>query len=321
MKLYIKQLFFVMCILLCSNKSIAQTALTPGDIAFLSINSSGTVDKFSFVLLTPVLSSTQVHFTDRGWNEGIGFFDAPGDSLFTWTATSNLPAGTIVEVETFNGNQLPNPSVGTATGNHMLVSIAGDQLFAFQGTEQNPQFIAGISFNMSTLGQPGNEFDGAATSNATTGLPSALTIGVNALHVYDPVTFEQQNNSGYNGTITTGDKATILAALNNIDGWDTEPDVEVIIPPITIEVDLPTSVENSLAEVITVSPNPASEYFTIKGLDKVATVTVYDSTGKAVLNTQADSNTTIGVAHLPSETYVIEVALAAKSARYKLIIR
>ena len=49
----------------------AQTSLSPGDLVFTSfhtISSSAVGDTVSFVLLTNISSSTQICFSDRGYN-------------------------------------------------------------------------------------------------------------------------------------------------------------------------------------------------------------------------------------------------------------
>tara|TARA_B110000503_G_C7166513_1_gene422137 strand:- start:2991 stop:3206 length:216 start_codon:yes stop_codon:yes gene_type:complete len=60
-----KRAAFFIVLLVCF-VSIAQTNLSPGDLAFTSYTSDNP-DEFSFVLLEDVDSATVISFTDHGW--------------------------------------------------------------------------------------------------------------------------------------------------------------------------------------------------------------------------------------------------------------
>lgn len=315
----ITTILFVLLALLTTN-SVAQTVLTAGDLAFVGINTSGEDDRFEFVLLVPIATSTQIQFTDKGWNEGTGFFDAPGDSLFLWTASQSLPAGTIVSIETHNGNALPTPSTGTVTGNCMILSIAGDQIFAFQGTPENPSFIAAISFNQNGTTQPGNDFDAAAYSNATTDLPSTLTMGVNALHIYDTTDFSERLNFAYAGTALHGNKDAILSAINNLQVWTSDNAAE--LPPLEIvfDVTMPTSIDQLQENKVTIYPNPATDFIVVEGLADKASVKIYDTSGKLVFSKKAENNEQIYIKNFAAGTYLIEIDSNNSVTQHKLIV-
>lgn len=315
----IKTILFALLTLFATN-SIAQTTLTAGDLAFVGINTSGEDDRFEFVLLVPITTSTQIQFTDKGWNEGTGFFDAPGDSIFTWTASQNLPAGTIVSIITHNGNAQPTPSTGTVSGSNMLISIAGDQIFAFQGTPESPSFIAAISFNQNGTTQPGNKFDAAAYSNATTDLPSTLTMGLNALHIYDVTDFSERFNFAYAGTPLQGSKDAILYGINDMHAWTSNNTTE--LPPLEIvfNVTIPTSIDQLQENKVAIYPNPATGFFVIKGLVDKASVRIYDTSGKLVLINKTENNEPIYIQNLAAGTYLVEVNSNNSIIQHKLIV-
>lgn len=70
-------LLFSMIAVLSSN-GIAATTLSPGDIAFIGLNTDGKdigggvisqIDDISFVLLKDITAGTEIKFTDCGWRD------------------------------------------------------------------------------------------------------------------------------------------------------------------------------------------------------------------------------------------------------------
>jgi hypothetical protein len=115
------------------------TSLRAGSLAVISVNTddpSGTsADSITFVLLQAVGSQTQIFFTDRAWTPtngssalNAGSFAAAGggEGTYTYTAASNLPAGTIVTIPT---------AALTAAG--INLSDLGDTLYVYQGSDAN----------------------------------------------------------------------------------------------------------------------------------------------------------------------------------------
>ncbi|HEY6914367.1 MAG TPA: BACON domain-containing carbohydrate-binding protein, partial [Paludibacter sp.] len=231
----------------------SQTTLLPGDIAFIGINTDGSTDDFDFVLLTPISSGTVINFTDCGWNHSTGFNTIETESHCTWTASSALPAGTIVNVITNNGNTRPIASTGIFTGDSMLVSIAGDQIIAYQETKASPKFLAAISFNQNSISQPGSDFDGASTTNSTTALPEGLTMGINAVHIYQSGTYQEHDNGRYKGTLNTGTKLELLKRINLLSNWETNDNTVFTLNPFPASFTLNTS-------TLSVSPNNSITY-------------------------------------------------------------
>ncbi|NDW10800.1 T9SS type A sorting domain-containing protein [Dysgonomonas sp. 520] len=314
----------LLAMLLSVNSLAAQTSLLPGDIAFVSINSSSNTDQFAFVLLTPIDAGTNINFTDCGWNEATGFTSFPGDSHFTWTADAQMQEGATVLITTNNGNSLPQASTGTISGSNMLISIAGDQIFAYQGTVISPSFIAGISFNQNESGQPGSEFDGASTSNSTTGLPSQLTIGVNAVHVYNTSAFAEEDNSLYNGQTTSGTKQVLAAAINNMNNWGGNNDTPFVLDPMpfTFSVSITTAIGNGENDSrITIYPNPTTDGFYVKGIKETAQVSLFDMAGNVLFSKTITENDYMPVQLLPKGVYLIRIDQESESDYNKLIVQ
>ena len=94
------------------------TVLSPGDIALVGFNFDDP-DELAFVLLRNIGSGTQISFTDNGWLSSNAF--RTGEGVFTWTAPSDLAAGTVVK-----------PAVSG-----VAFSTSGDQILAYQGAASN----------------------------------------------------------------------------------------------------------------------------------------------------------------------------------------
>ena len=94
------------------------TTLTAGDIAIIGFNFDNN-DEFSFVLLRDIESGTAINFTDKGWLSTNTF--RSGEGTYTWTASSNLTAGTVLKITSTD-----------LTGSNVSLDSAGDQITAYQ---------------------------------------------------------------------------------------------------------------------------------------------------------------------------------------------
>lgn len=165
----------------------APTTLAAGDIAIIGFNFDD-ADQIAFVLLVNVGSGTQINFTDNGWRSNNTF--RTGEGTFTWTAATDLPAGTIV--------------VPAVSG--VAFSSTGDQVLAYQGASSSPTFLYAANSEGAGVWQSN------ATSAATSALPLGLVNGTSA------IALNEIDNAKYNG-ITTGTKAQLLAAISNPANW------------------------------------------------------------------------------------------------------
>ena len=190
--------------------SLAQTTLAAGDIAFIGKNFDGS-DDYAFVLLKDVDAATTITFTDCGWSDGTSSFVChPGDANgWIWTAGSALTCGTIV---TITNETAASP--GSMSGTPSLLSSAGDQILAYQGSAATPTFIA--AFNSNSGGNDA-DWDGSVANNQMSQLPDQLTNGVNAIRLHNGGA--EQDNWQYNCAVVSGDVATVRAAINNVANW------------------------------------------------------------------------------------------------------
>ncbi|AZA58405.1 T9SS type A sorting domain-containing protein [Chryseobacterium shandongense] len=216
----------------------AQTTLSPGGIVFTSYDSTSTsVDVFSFVLLAPISSGTQISFTDRGYQGGSAWQPAGStESAVTWTSGTALPAGTEVYISALSAS-VYNPSTSTSTpngtvaltdgtsSNGLVLSSVGDQIIAFQGgngsvTGANVTCIAGINY-FYTAGSTTAAWNSDAVGSPNASLmPPGLTGGTNAFYT-GPVSGVTVARSGkFNCTgVPTSTVANIRTAVMNNANW------------------------------------------------------------------------------------------------------
>lgn len=214
-----KKATLLLFLVLSVSFGFGQTSLSAGDVAITGANAGipgdGT-DQFSFVLLTDVVSGTEINFTDGSWLAAGGFrnYDAIDGSIaegiVTWTAPiGGLSCGTeIIITDTGTNTWSVTPiSAGAAEEVDDIgfdLSSDGDQIFAFQGTTLNPTFLFALHFATNT------SWTYALDTNSSA-LPSGLTDGVNALtRNLDNIVYK------YN---VTGNKSSILAAIVDPAEW------------------------------------------------------------------------------------------------------
>ncbi|WP_405294204.1 T9SS type A sorting domain-containing protein [Algibacter sp. Ld11] len=195
-----KKLFFLILMLLAFDFGFGQTTLSAGDIAITAFNSDNP-DAFTFVLLTDILNTTTIKFTDNGWMTS-GSFRA-NEGTITWTANTDLPCGTLVTIENISGW---SPSTGSLTTfSSFSLNTNGDQILAYQGTDASPAFIYAVNFNSSSWSN--------STSSNTSALPPGLTNGANA------VAIGNTDNAEYDCSVES-DPALILSEVSNNANWN-----------------------------------------------------------------------------------------------------
>lgn len=88
----IKKYSLVLIAFLCSFfYGFAQKTISSGDIAITGFNSSNP-DQFTFVLLTDVVATTQIKFTDKGWLTSGSIRSNEGTLI--WNASTDISCGT-----------------------------------------------------------------------------------------------------------------------------------------------------------------------------------------------------------------------------------
>ncbi len=202
----------------------AQASADPigvGDIAVIGVagDSSGSPtpfgDAFAWVPLINLTAGDVIFFSDSSWDTNVSnnFNQAEGAISFT-VPVGGITAGTIffVDVSSLPANHSNAGSAQTGTQSPMEISAFGDQIVVFIGSAGAPTFIFAVNSNSS------NWIAAGATSTASN-LYAGLINGVNAVAAgAGPNPGDEFDNAYYTGP-TTGDKATLLAAISNSANW------------------------------------------------------------------------------------------------------
>ena len=198
-----KKKYFIACIIFLLSFFVtkAQTVLTAGDIVITGFNSDNP-DEFTFVLLTDIVATTTINFTDRGWVATGGF--RIGEGILTWTADTDLTCGT--EITILDNINPFVASIGSVTDSSQFrLATNGDQILAYQGPATTPTFLYAIHF-ANTTGWTN------ATTPQTSAVPAGLTDGVNAVYIGN------FDNGNYDCSVTN-DPTLVLAAVSTAANW------------------------------------------------------------------------------------------------------
>lgn len=206
-----RYLFAFFCTFPCFIHPLPASSLQPGDIAIIGFNFRDP-DEFSFLVLSDISAGTVIYFTDCGWKAVQEF--RRGEGLITYTVPSGgLLAGDVITF--YSGH--PDFTVAGVSGFFGL-AMGGDQLFAFQGSFENPVFIFGIN-------NKDNGWQEDAYDSNTSSLPPSLVPGLTA------VALNQVTNGQYNCLHTDDDsKETLLQGISNPLNWSGSSD-RITLPP------------------------------------------------------------------------------------------
>src|SRR5262245_27320183 len=183
-------------------------ALGPGSIAFTGFNSDGN-DNLSFVAIDAIPAGTTIYFQDNEWN-GSAFNG--GESAWSWTATGDVPAGTIVTIDNIGTGTVSSNlgSVAFVEATNRGVANSDEIIYAFVGSSATAPtaFLAAIANDTFT--------NGGGTLTGT-----GLTAGVNAIELAgidadaDVAAF-----AGSRGDQAS--RAAYLPIINNPANWATQ---------------------------------------------------------------------------------------------------
>jgi hypothetical protein len=135
----------------CATLMVCAVAGNAASLAFIGFNADGT-DGYSLATFEDIPSGTVINLTDDEWN-GTAFIDS-NEADWTWTATSDLAAGTVINfidmANIYSGSPVASASTGTVAGVNAGTLNAGysnsdEVIFAYQGTRAAPTFLAAIS--------------------------------------------------------------------------------------------------------------------------------------------------------------------------------
>lgn len=165
---------------LCAiNTSIGQTALSPGDIAFIGFNTDGD-DDFSIVILSDITNKT-IYFSDNETNGTGGFIDN-NEGVLTWiTGVKTIKSGTVINFNDtdneFNiGFGASIGSLSRSSGSFSLSASTKDGIVAYLGTDENTPttFIAAIQIGNDAAELGSYDLDGVTLTG--TGLVKGTSI-------------------------------------------------------------------------------------------------------------------------------------------------
>lgn len=324
-----KKLYKKVCLaILLSLFSIsqAQTTLVAGDLAIVGYLGNGTatgIDQFSFVLLRDISTNTVINFTENAWlrtTSTVGSWRT-GEGTVTWTSQSNLSAGTevtiifdttILTTSRFQGS---NITAGTVTGTSFALSANGDQIIAYQGSAAAPIFITALHMNVYTgqvTGEPTTnttDWDGAYSTANSSGLPTGLTNGVNAIWIG---TQGDINSERDNMRLTCGilDLSTV-AKIKNIVFNKANYTLSDNAPGFTIPTDcryMDPTLHNEnfdLNKSFSIYPNPFSDTINIESTIDFKIIDIYTALGEKVFSESFQNK--INPSNLSSGIYFIKL--------------
>lgn len=187
------------------------TPLVAGDLLFMAANAEAP-DAYAFVLLKAVNGGTQVLFTDRDRKAGTTeFAGITNETAFFWTADQNLPAGTIVTIQTdVTGNPIADKgfTLGSPGGigkSETIYAIAGGTIAGLDNGQAGQITAVGNHLATITLG-------GAAGT-----IPDAVTTAGTGISF--TVLPANQTNAIYNGSLDHSDLAAFAARVKDPANW------------------------------------------------------------------------------------------------------
>lgn len=225
------------------------TTLNKGDLAILAVNTntgSGGTDQIAFVSFLDILPGTQIYLTDNGYEREYAGEWGGTEGVISITRTgSTLPKGTIIVIESTNGN-ITNPShfdvftCGSLDTNWTKTAIGGGSIGGFNLNSDDDIWImqGGLwtnDINHHSTYTGGNVLYGWTESgwnNAPGGTTqstkwSTIYPGLECFNTIAPVgdgyvKFNDPINPDF--STTTNGRLDWIALINDTGNWDTYSD-------------------------------------------------------------------------------------------------
>jgi hypothetical protein len=194
-----------------SRESIAMTdTLAAGSIAFTGFNADGD-DSLAFVSFSEIKAGTVIHFTDNAWS-GTSF--ATNENVWSWTATSDVAAGTIISMTGLGAGGTTASNSGAVqfdTSNARDIADANEVVYAYTGDASAPVFLTAMTnaiFNASlgrgtlngtglTQGVDAKQLNGSPDIAVYVGDRSSLaSVEDYKAHIYDTANWQLQSGDG-----------------------------------------------------------------------------------------------------------------------------
>jgi hypothetical protein len=196
------RLFFSLSILLTVVQLNAQVA---GDLAIIGFNADGN-DDLAIVTLAEIPADRTIYIRDDEWS-GTAFRDAIESTLAWSTGSAAIPAGTVIVFSDLSTTMAV--SIGTivqvGTGNRGLAAT-DEAIFFYLGTDANTPTTFLHMVTNGTIATAAGSLDGTGLIAGT----SALLLKAGA------------DVAQYKGPRSGLDKAGFLAAINDLNNWDSQ---------------------------------------------------------------------------------------------------
>ncbi len=184
--------------------------LSAGSIVFTGFNADGN-DNLAFAVLEDIAAGTQIHFSDRTW-DGAAFTTL--ETFWTWTATADVAAGTVVRIDNFDSGTLTADvgSVAFSATNNRGFSASGETIYAYTG----PDATTPVTFLAAIASKGFGLDDGGVLDN------TGLVAGQTALSLGDNGGVDVGAYAG--GRDGQVDFAAYRALANDAANWTTQDD-------------------------------------------------------------------------------------------------
>lgn len=185
-----------------------QTEFNAGDMAFIAyrMNASDAEDEVALITFVDIAPGTFINLTDSKYTTNA---QPQCPDTIVWTATSCVPAGSVISIQT----SALVASTGTVTGADFGLSSGGDQVLVYTGTPATPNYITALTSN-------GWIAENTDCGGSLSMIPAGLTDGISAVNLSTaPGNIEGNTvNAYYNGT-QAGTPAALKAAILNPANW------------------------------------------------------------------------------------------------------
>lgn len=200
------------------------TTLAPNDVVIVTANSdtawSSTAcsdsapggtnsNAIDFLLRKDIGAGTVFKVTDNAWT---GSALATSEGRITYTAPTDLPAGSIIRYSDCLYNQGISGWVRSTPVVAFDPSIAGDTLLIYQGTEASPSFVYGFGFRSNSW------INSGIPSSNNSHIPPALSAASPTAYAA-PGTTSGPRNYQYTGPTTGVYAANFLTSLKATANW------------------------------------------------------------------------------------------------------
>jgi autotransporter passenger strand-loop-strand repeat protein len=119
---------------------MTDTTLAPGSIAFTGFSSAFGPTSFNFVALVDLQAGQTITFTDNNHYDGQV---SGGENTWTWTASADIAAGTVVSLDDMFGT--PSSNLGSMTVTFGEYGFDNDVIFAYTGSDADPHYVTALS--------------------------------------------------------------------------------------------------------------------------------------------------------------------------------